>query len=77
VAAPATARARAPSAPICFQARGEKARRRQADDIPWALSGPDAYRLFVVERRWSRERLRDWLVDLLAHELLDTATAHP
>lgn len=48
--------------------------RRRADDILWALTGPDVYRLFVVERRWSRERFRDWLVDLLASELLDTAS---
>jgi AcrR family transcriptional regulator len=48
--------------------------RRQADDILWALTGPDVYRLFVVERRWSRERFRAWLVDLLAAELLGTGS---
>lgn len=44
--------------------------RRRADHVLWAMTGPDVYRLFVVERKWSRETLRDWLVELLAHELL-------
>jgi AcrR family transcriptional regulator len=51
--------------------------RRQADDVLWALTGPDVYRLFVVERKWSRERFREWLVDLLAYELLKTTSRDP
>lgn len=49
--------------------------RRQADDILWALTGPDLYRLFAVERRWGRDAFRDWLVELLANELLAATTA--
>lgn len=51
--------------------------RRQADDVLWALTGPDVYRLFVVERKWSRERFREWLVDMLAYELLKTTSRDP
>jgi AcrR family transcriptional regulator len=43
--------------------------RRRADDVLWALTGPDVYRLFAVELRWSRETLRDWLVGVIAREL--------
>ena len=32
-----------------------------AADIFWALGGPDVFRLFVVERRWSRKRFEAWL----------------
>lgn len=46
--------------------------RRQADDILWALTGPDVYMLFVVERRWPRKALRDWLVGMISRELLGT-----
>lgn len=49
--------------------------RRQADDILWALTGPDVYMLFVVERRWTRDSLRDWLVGMTTRELLDTRSA--
>jgi AcrR family transcriptional regulator len=44
--------------------------RARADDVLWALTGPDVYRLFVVERAWERETFSEWLVDLLARELL-------
>ena len=57
-----------------WQARGafrQGITRRRADDVLWALTGPDVYRLFVVERRWSRETLREWLVDAIARELFD------
>lgn len=43
--------------------------RRRADDVLWALTGPDVYRLMVVERGWGRKAIRDWLVDLLTREL--------
>jgi TetR/AcrR family transcriptional regulator, regulator of cefoperazone and chloramphenicol sensitivity len=36
-----------------------------ARDIAWALGGPDSYRLFVVECRWSLARYEEWLVDTL------------
>ncbi len=35
---------------------------REATDVLWALSGPDVFRLLVVERRWSRRRFETWLV---------------
>jgi AcrR family transcriptional regulator len=44
--------------------------RRRADDVLWALTGPDVYRLFVVERGWARATFESWLVDLLGRELL-------
>ena len=34
---------------------------KQATDIMWALGGPDVFRLFTVERQWSRKRFREWL----------------
>jgi len=36
-----------------------------ARDIAWAMGGPDSFRLFVLERRWSLTRYRDWLGDTL------------
>jgi AcrR family transcriptional regulator len=42
---------------------------REATDIWWALSGTDNYRLFVVERGWTRERFLAWLGDTLEHLL--------
>lgn len=36
-----------------------------ARDIAWAMGGPDMFRLFVLERRWSTDRYRDWLGDTL------------
>ena len=42
---------------------------RQATDIWWALSGPDVYRLFVVERGWSKRRFETWLLERLEAEL--------
>ena len=35
--------------------------RQQATDTVWALAGPDVFRLFVVQRRWSRSRYEEWL----------------
>jgi AcrR family transcriptional regulator len=34
---------------------------KQATDIWWALGGPDVFRLFTVERRWSSKRFQEWL----------------
>jgi AcrR family transcriptional regulator len=44
-------------------------RPRDAADVLWALTGPDVYRLFVVECRWPRARFRRWLRDALAASL--------
>jgi AcrR family transcriptional regulator len=38
---------------------------KQATDIWWALGGPDVFRLFIVERRWSRKRFEEWLAATL------------
>jgi AcrR family transcriptional regulator len=39
---------------------------KQAADILWAFTGPDVYRLFVVESRWPMARFRQWLRGVLA-----------
>lgn len=36
-----------------------------ARDIAWAMGGPDMFRLFVLERRWSQARYQQWLGDTL------------
>ena len=38
---------------------------RGAADVLWAFTGPDVYRLFVVESRWPTARFRRWLRDSL------------
>lgn len=45
----------------------------QATDVMWALTGPDVYRLFVVERGWSHAQLQRWLVSTLEPLLLGRA----
>jgi hypothetical protein len=42
----------------------------EALDILWAMTGPDHYRLFVVERKWSAERYQAWLGEMLQQLLL-------
>jgi TetR/AcrR family transcriptional regulator, regulator of autoinduction and epiphytic fitness len=42
---------------------------RTATDILWTLSGPDVFRLLVVERRWSRRRFEEWLAGTLSDQL--------
>ena len=42
---------------------------RDAADIWWALSGPDMFRLLVVERRWSLVRFEAWLTETLEAQL--------
>lgn len=42
----------------------------QAVDLFWAMSGPDFYRLMVVESKWDRTTFRDWLTTTLARMLL-------
>lgn len=41
-----------------------------ARDIFWAFSGPDLFRLLVIERRWSRTRYQEWLSTTLEGLLL-------
>jgi AcrR family transcriptional regulator len=48
---------------------------RDAEDRVHALMSPEVYRLLVVDRRWSAERYREWLVDTLADQLLTGARA--
>jgi AcrR family transcriptional regulator len=43
---------------------------RKATDIFWALTGPDSYRLFVRECRWSADRYTQWLTGALTDHLL-------
>jgi AcrR family transcriptional regulator len=43
---------------------------RQALDILWALTGADAYHLFVETCGWSRARYRAWLTETLRAALL-------
>jgi AcrR family transcriptional regulator len=40
-------------------------RPRDAADVLWAFTGPDVYRLFVIESGWSITRFRRWLRDAL------------
>ncbi len=42
----------------------------RAIDRLWALTGPDVFRLFVVERGWSLEEFGQWLIDTLEPQLL-------
>src|SRR5262245_11323531 len=50
-------------------------RQREAADILWALTGPDVYRLFVVESHWPAARFRKWLRGVLATLLLKSGRA--
>jgi len=47
---------------------------RRATDILWSLSGPEVYRLFVVESRWPVRRFERWLAETLVGLLLDTGS---
>lgn len=38
---------------------------REAGAVLWSLTGPDVFRLFVVERGWSSSRYADWLFSSL------------
>lgn len=42
---------------------------RQAADILWAMTSPAVYRLFVIDRRWSRRRFAAYLTEQLCREL--------
>lgn len=43
---------------------------RGAHDLLWALTGPDVFRLLVIERRWSHRRRAETLARLLELALL-------
>lgn len=49
----------------------------QATDVLWAMTSPALYRLFVIERGWTRARYVDWLTDELHHQLFGTRTENP
>ena len=42
---------------------------RQAADVLWAMTSPSVYRLFVIDRRWSRRRFAAYLTEQLCREL--------
>lgn len=42
----------------------------KAQDILWAFTGRDLYRLMVIERGWSADEYEKWLADLLIRTLL-------
>ena len=46
---------------------------REAADILWALTGSDAYRLFVTERDWPAGRYAEWLRSTLELALFGSA----
>ena len=47
----------------------------QATDVLWALSGPDLFRLLVVEQKWDLARFESWLGEVLARELFGLSSA--
>jgi AcrR family transcriptional regulator len=49
---------------------------QEAEDILWALTGPDVYRLLVVDSGWDADRFTAWLDATLAVALLGS-TARP
>jgi AcrR family transcriptional regulator len=48
--------------------------RATAGDILWTLTGPDVYRLLVVESGWSGRRYQSWLNASLGHALFGRDT---
>lgn len=42
---------------------------RRAHDLLWALTGPDVFRLLVVERHWTQQRRLDTVARLLESAL--------
>lgn len=70
-------RYRAQSAMVAEWARAKALRpnlaAREASDELWALSGPDVFRLFVIERGWSKPRFEKWLFATLERALFGAA----
>ncbi len=50
---------------------------REAADIVHALLSPELYQLLVADRGWTPERYEQWLVALLADQLLAPSSANP
>lgn len=42
----------------------------KAQDILWALTGRDLYRMFVIERGWTSEEYEKWLTEQLVTNLI-------
>jgi AcrR family transcriptional regulator len=45
----------------------------EAADVLWALTGPDVYGLFVVDRGWQGSRFEEWLFETLESRLFRPA----
>lgn len=43
---------------------------QKAQDIIWAFTGRDLYRMLVIERKWSSDEYESWLASLLIKTLL-------
>lgn len=50
---------------------------RTARDIFWMLTGPDVYRMLVIERGWNSQKYQDWLADTLVRSLLTSPSKRP
>lgn len=46
----------------------------QAQDIFWAFTGRDMYRLLVIERSWSSDQYEQWLTQWLVKTLVEDET---
>lgn len=44
---------------------------KKAQDILWALTGRDLYRMFVLEQNWTSVQYEKWLAQLLINTLVD------
>jgi hypothetical protein len=42
----------------------------EARDVLWVHTSPELYQLFVLQRKWSMQRYRDWIVRTLVAALL-------
>lgn len=45
----------------------------EAADVLWALTGPEVYGLFVVDRGWQGDRFEEWLFETLESRLFRPA----
>lgn len=48
----------------------------RAGETIWALSSPELFSLFTVDRGWTREQYEEWLGDGLARLLMDAPATH-
>ncbi|MEO8874363.1 MAG: hypothetical protein ABI461_02150, partial [Polyangiaceae bacterium] len=44
---------------------------QMARDVIWTFTGPDLYRMLVLERGWSADRYEAWVGETMARALLD------